>query len=201
MGLEAGLCFEAGGEQGGLVHIPFADTFEVFCAPFIIEDERCYFMTQALLEHEQPTEATVAIGEGTDALEAHMKVQDLRQLHLVQTLVLCDQGVHLGVYILWRRGFGLANGAAIPAVFARMKLEFTLRQGAVAEHGMQLADVGLRNSRGGCIDDVADTGDVVIRLNQIIHLDGLKACGDLTFLVDLSTWVSMSRLLAKRLEL
>ena len=31
---------------------------------------------------------------------------------------------------------------------------------------------------------MADTGDVVIRLDQIIHLDRFKARGYLTFLVD-----------------
>ena len=141
-------------------------------------------MAQAFLEHKQPADASVAVCEGADAFEAHMEVQDLCQLHPVQTLVLRDQGVHLGVYILWWRGFGLANGTGIPAILARMKLEFALSHGTVAEHGVKLADIGLGNARGGCIDDMADTGEVVIRLDQIVHLDGLKARGNLAFLVD-----------------
>ena len=74
LGLEASLCFKAGGEQGGLVHIPFADALEVFCAPFIVEDERRGFMPQALFEHEQPSKTAIAIGKKVDALEMNIIV-------------------------------------------------------------------------------------------------------------------------------
>ena len=161
-----------------------AKRFEVFCAPFIIEDERRDFMEQALFEHEQPTEATVTSGEGMDTLEAYVEGQDLCQLDFVEAFVFRNQGAHLGTDVLGQCGFGLTQGTGISAVLAWMKQELTLRHGAVAEHGMQLADVGLGNSRCGCIDDMADTGNVVIRLDQVIHLDRLKARGNLTFLVD-----------------
>ena len=141
-------------------------------------------MAQAFLEHEQPADASVAVCEGPDAFQAHMEVQNLCQLHLVKALVFRDQGVHLGVYILWRRGFGLAQGAGISAVLARMKLELTLRHGAVAEHGVKLADIGLGDAAGSGVDDMADTVEVVIRLDEIVHLDGLKARGNLAFPVD-----------------
>ena len=71
--------FEAGSEQSGLVHIPFADAFEILRTPFIVEDEGRDLVAQALLEHEQPTDAPVAVSEGADALKAHMEVQNLRQ--------------------------------------------------------------------------------------------------------------------------
>ena len=66
-----------------------------------------------------------------------------------------------------------------------MKLEFALRHGAVAEHGVELADIRLGDARCGCIDDMVDTGNVVVRLDEIIHLDRLETRGDLAFLVDL----------------
>ena len=59
-----------------------------------------------------------------------------------------------------------------------------INDATVAEHGVQLADVGLGDAGGSSIDDIADTGEVVIRLNQIVHLDGLKAHGNLAFFVD-----------------
>lgn len=183
-GLEASLCFEAGREQGGSIHVPFADAFEILRAPLVIEDERRDLMAQALFEHEQPADASIAIREGADAFKAHMEVQNLCQLHFIEALVFGDQSAHLGSNVLWRRGFRLANGTGIPAILARMKLEFTLRHGAVAEHGVELADIGLGDAVGSGIDDVADTVEVVIRLDEIVHLDGLKANGHLAFLVD-----------------
>ena len=124
-----------------------------------------YNKQQALLEHEQPTKASVAVSEGMDTLEAHVEVQDLRQFHFIKAFVFRDQSTHLGANVLRRRGFCLAKGTGISAVLARMKQELTLRHGAVAEHGMQLADVGLRDARCGCINDVADTGNVVVSLD------------------------------------
>ena len=120
-----------------------------------------------------------------DAFKAHVEVQDLRQLHFIKALVFRDQCAHLGANVLRRRGFGLAQGASISAILARMEQELALRHGTVAEHSMQLADVGLRDACSGCIDDMADTGDVVVRLDQIIYLDRLEAHRDFAFLIDL----------------
>ena len=69
-------------------------------APFIIKDERRYFMAQTLFEHEQSTEATVAICKGMDALKAHMEIQDLRQLYFIKTFVFGNQRTHLGADVL-----------------------------------------------------------------------------------------------------
>ena len=72
--LETLLGFKTGIEQGRSVHIPFADALEVFCAPFIVEDERRGFMPQALFEHEQPSKTAIAIGKKVDALEMNIIV-------------------------------------------------------------------------------------------------------------------------------
>jgi len=116
--------------------IPFADAFEVFCAPFIIEDERRYFMSQAFFEHEQPSNTTVAVCKGMDAFEAHMEVQDLRQLDFVETFVFRDQGAHLGANVLGRCGLGFAEDAVILTVLTGVKQELSFSYGAVADHGM-----------------------------------------------------------------
>ena len=66
-----------------------------------------------------------------------------------------------------------------------MEKELSFSYGAVADHGVQLADIGLRKPSCSCFDDVVDAGEVIIRFDQIIHLDRLKAHGDFAFLIDL----------------
>ena len=66
-----------------------------------------------------------------------------------------------------------------------MKQELSFGHGAVADHRVQFADIGLGKPNCSRIDDVVDAGDVVIGFDQIVHLDWLKAHGDFAFLIDL----------------
>ena len=89
LGLEAGLGFQAGREQGGFVHIPFVDAFEVFRAPLVVEDARRDLMAQALFEHEQPADTSVAIPERMCDIHFHIFLDNLVEValrHLVDVL-------------------------------------------------------------------------------------------------------------------
>lgn len=50
--LETLLSFKTGVEQGGFVHVPLTDAFEVFRAVLIINDEWHDLVAQTLFEHE-----------------------------------------------------------------------------------------------------------------------------------------------------
>ena len=65
-----------------------------------------------------------------------------------------------------------------------MKQELSIGYGAVADHGVQLADICLGKPSRGCLDDVVDAGEVVVCFDQIIYLDWLEAYGDFAFLID-----------------
>ena len=72
--LETLLSFKTGVEQGGFVHVPLTDAFYVFRAVLIINDEWHDLVAQTLFEHEQPSKATIAIGQKVDALEMNIIV-------------------------------------------------------------------------------------------------------------------------------
>ena len=108
----------------------------------------------------------------------------MRQLHFIKALIFGNQSTHLGANVLGWRGFGFTEDAVIAAILARMKQELSFGDGTVAHHGVQLADIGLGKPSCSRVDDVVDAGEVVIRFNQIIHLDRLKAHRDFAFLID-----------------
>ena len=157
------------GKQGGLVHITFADAFEVFYTPFVIEDERRYFVPKAFLEHEQPPNTPVAICEGMDALKAHMEVQDLFHIHRSFLVFLQDGGQRRDDILMRDTDLGLGK-----AEHSRLQFCLSVGIGAVCKDLVQVLDEKRRQLSFDIVDDMSHDFEMVDDFNDVICICGLK---------------------------
>ena len=79
------------------VGVPFLDATEVTRAAFVVDDEGHNVVAQALLEHQQSANATVAVLEGEDFLKADVEVQNVVALDLGLLFVSGDQVCQTGM--------------------------------------------------------------------------------------------------------
>ena len=91
LSFKAHLRFHADIQQDATIIVPLADAVEVSGAALIIDDKGCDTVAQAFLEHQQATDTTIAILEGTDALELNMKIQNLVKADICLRFVLLEQ--------------------------------------------------------------------------------------------------------------
>lgn len=115
-------------------------------------------MPQALLKYQQSPHAPIGILKGMNAFKAHMEVQNLQMLDLVQRLILGDQCAHLGDDVFWRCELGAVGSCRAATIFAWAIRAFSLCDRAVAEQGVEALDVRLRQRCRGGLDDVIDRG-------------------------------------------
>ena len=75
--------------------MPFLDAAQVSGPALVVDDEGYATMAQALLHHDQPAEAAVAVFEGMDMFEADMEVQDVPKVVFFLGLIFLNQSVEL----------------------------------------------------------------------------------------------------------
>lgn len=70
---------------------PIAEAVQISGTFFVIENERHNIMTEALFEHDQPSNSSVSIFEREDALKLIVKIQNLSAFDFTKGLVLFNQ--------------------------------------------------------------------------------------------------------------
>jgi hypothetical protein len=70
--------------------IPGGDAFVVLASVFVINDERGNLVSEAFLQNNQSSKATVAIFKGVDALKANMELHNITQLNFPLGFILRD---------------------------------------------------------------------------------------------------------------
>ena len=185
LGGEALLGFLTGNKQGRFVVVPITEALEILSTAFIIQDERHDFVAEALFEHQESADATVTILEGMNPFKSNVEVQDLEQFDFFQTFILSQQCTQLRVDILRRSGLHFAQGAGFLPILAGMDSILSDIHCSFGEQLMEMLDVGLSQRLRGCLNDIVDTGEVVIRFDQIIDFDRFEAHMDLACLENL----------------
>ena len=140
-------------------------------------------MAEALLEHQQAADATVAVLKGADALELHVEIQNVLQRNGLLGLVLLTHGGESSTHLIWRdihsrfkRGIGGAVGAG--------SLLFMPMAAQVAEQGgVQLGEeVGLQLFHS-VVQNEVHTDEVVAGFNEVVELHFFIGNQDLVFVV------------------
>jgi len=178
--LKAGLGFQGDFHERFVGVVPGDDSPHVGGSPLIVDDEGVDAMAEALLHHYQPAHAAVIVLEGSDHLEFDVEIQNT--LHVGRVLlVVLQEGSEARAYD-FRGNTELLHG---PAVFAGQDFLPAVGIGAVGEGVVELFDEGLGQWQGEVVNDISHGGEVVRRLDDIVHLHRLKAAEELVFAVDL----------------
>ena len=88
------LSLHAGIHHDTAVLVPLTDAIQIAGAALIVDDKGRDFLTEAFFEHEQSSDATVAIFKGADALKSDMEIKNLVKADKFLRFVLFDQGGH-----------------------------------------------------------------------------------------------------------
>ena len=187
--LKIGLCLKTQLRLDADVHqnigivIPEADAIQIACTAFIVDDERRDIMSQTFLEHDQPSDASVAILVRTDALELHMKIQYVLELYGILCLILLDQTCHRGADLCRRSSLAellgcsclaVSNGGGIMALMLAVVAEQLCLKLIDERLGQRLHSVG---------QDRVHAEEMITRFHDIIDLDGFAVGEDLILLV------------------
>ena len=89
--LEAHLGLHTDIHQDTAILVPLADAVQITSAALIVDDEWRDLVPEAFLEHQQASNATIAIFKRTDALEADMEIQNLMEADIFLRFVLLEQ--------------------------------------------------------------------------------------------------------------
>ena len=87
LSLETHLGLHTDIHQNTAILVPLADAIQVAGAALIIYDKRCNLVAEALLEHQQATDTTVAILKGANALESNMEIQNFVEADILLRFV------------------------------------------------------------------------------------------------------------------
>ena len=77
LSLETHLGFHTDIHQDTAVLVPLADAIQIAGAALIVDDKGRDFLTEAFFEHEQSSDATVAVFKWADTFKLYMEIQDL----------------------------------------------------------------------------------------------------------------------------
>jgi len=157
-----------------VIFAPGGDTAVVGASTFVVDDEWIDSVTQAFLHHDQAADATIVILKGADLLEADMKVQD--PFHVYRAfLIFLQECVQRGDDVFMRNtDLGLGK-----AELAGAQIFFAVGIGSICKDMVQFFDKSLRQRRGNVVHDITDGGEVIDRLNDVIHLHRLEGRADL----------------------
>lgn len=170
--------------EGETVNIPLGDAVEVVGAVLIVDDNRGKAVAQALLEHQQTADATVAVIKGADALELHVKIQDVLQGDRLLGLVFLTHGGEGGAHLIWgdvqpgfKRGVRGAVGAG-GLLLVPMAAQVA-KQGAV-EFGKETRLQLLH----GIVQNEVYTDEMVAGFDEVIELHFFVGRQDLVLVVE-----------------
>ena len=158
LGLEAHLGFHTDIHQNTAIFVPLTDAIQISGTFFIVDDEGRDFVPKAFFEHQQASDTTITIFEGTDALEPDMEIQNLVEANILLCFVIFKQLIN-GCGDLCRRRslaeFGRGSSFAVSGGNGSV----TLMAAALAEQGgLQLLDESLRQSCTAPQSDLGSAG-------------------------------------------
>ena len=140
-------------------------------------------MTEAFLEHQQASDATVAIFKGTDALEADMEIENLMEADIFPCLIVFKQLIDgCGDLGRWRSLAELGCGGSLAISGGNGSV--ALMAAALAEQGgLQLLDESLCQRLHGVGENHIHAEEVIASLDNVVDLDGLFVGEDAVGLV------------------
>ena len=133
---------------------------------------------QAFFEHNEASDAAVAVLEGVDALELAVEVEDVFQSPDWLAIVFLEQRFHLGVHFLGRAGGLTAHFIGQALVITHFKPVLPAIGGPGLENSMKFLDQGLCQFIFGVVNDIVYATEVVGGLNDIVYVDGLIRYAD-----------------------
>ena len=107
--LECILCRQAGVGQVALFPVPLLQfaVIEHFYA--VLNNKEHDVVFQTFLEHNKPTDTSIAILKGVNAFKSHMERKDIFKRHLFLAVIRIEQPFHLRRYFLGQGRFLLAD--------------------------------------------------------------------------------------------
>ena len=153
LSLESHLGFHADIHKDAAILVPTADAFQISSAALVVNDKRSNTMSKAFFEHEQSSNATIAIFKGADALETDMEIKDFMEADILLCLVFFEQLID-GCGDLGRRCSLAKLGCCSRLSVSEGNGRMTLMAAALAEQGgLHLLDESLRQRLHGVGED------------------------------------------------
>ena len=152
---------------------PFLQTTIIEQLQVVGDDEWDDIGGKTLFKHNQASHSAISVLERMDGFEPLMKVDDVFKGMLLGHIVFFKQVFHLAVNV--GRGCRLHASHFIrqSLVISHSEPVFSGVGCAGLEHEVQLLDECLGQPGGGLLDNTVYTAEVVSRLDDVIHLDGL----------------------------
>lgn len=163
------LCRETGVAQIFAHSGPLLQTAIVEHLEVIGDDEGNDAGRQALLEHHKSSDTAVAILKRVDALETLVQVENVVERLASPGVVLCQESLHLAVYLFGRRGLHAADLVGQTFVVAHGKPLLAAVRCTGLELRVQFLDEGFGERLPGPVDDRVDAAEVVRGFEDIIH--------------------------------
>lgn len=134
------------------------------------DNKRDDVVPQALLKHQQPPHAAIAVLKGVDAFKAHMEIQNFGQSFAGAFIIGIQQLSHLRSYLFGLRSTLSAHFIGEFLVISHRKPSFAAVTGARLQNGVELFDEPLTDLSFGTIDDHVDAAEVIGRLYYVVHI-------------------------------
>lgn len=163
------LCRKAGVAQIFAHGGPLLQTAVVEHLEVIGDDEGNDAGCQTLLEHQEPSDAAVAILKRVDALETLVQIENVVERLVPSGVVLRKKTLHFAVDVLGRRGLHAADlvGQTLVVAHGEPLLAAVRRTGL--ELCVQFLDEGFGERFFGPVDDCVDAAEVVRCFEDIVH--------------------------------
>lgn len=167
------LCRKAGVAQIFAHGGPLLQTAVVKHLEVIGDDEGNDAGCQTLLEHQEPSDAAVAILKRVDTLETLVQVEDVVERLAPLGVVLCQESLHFAVYLFGRCGLHAAHLVGQTLVVAHGEPLLAAVRRAGLELCMQFLDKGFGERLPGPVDNRVDAAEVVRGFENVIHAQRL----------------------------
>ena len=152
---------------------PLLQTSVVEHLEIIGDDEGNDAGRQTLLEHHKASDTAVAVLKRVDALETLVQVEDVVECLVPPGVVLCQESLHLAVYLFGRRGLHAADLVGQTLVVAHGKPLLAAVRCAGLELCMQFLDEGFGERLPGPVDNRVDAAEVIRGFENIVHAQRL----------------------------
>lgn len=152
---------------------PLLQTAVVKHLEVIGDDEGNDAGCQTLLEHQEPSDAAVAILKRMDALETLVQIENVVECLVPPGVVLRKESLHLTVHLLGRRSLHAAHLVGQTFVVAHGEPLLAAVRRAGLELCVQFLDEGFGERLPGPVDNRVDAAEVVRGFENVIHAQRL----------------------------
>ena len=172
-GLVVVLCREAGVAQIFAHGGPLLQTAVVEHLEVVGDDEGNDAGCQTLLEHQEPSDAAVAILKWVNAFETLVQVEDVVERLVPSGVVLRKETLHLAVYLFGRCSLHAAHLVGQTLVVAHGEPLLTAVRRTGLELCVQFLDEGFGERLPGPVDNRVDAAEVVRGFENVVHTQRL----------------------------